>query len=153
MRKIWKWILLFIGVVVVGFLAALPFFGMRRFGFARFGRPMMSRNFRGMPFGMMHGGIVLTVLSCLVGVAVIAAIVIAIVLLVRRKKQPASAVVPPVSPTPVAAETIEAAPAATTPVCAHCGQPLQANWVACPHCGAKVEVPENPTNPEVPKPE
>jgi hypothetical protein len=23
-------------------------------------------------------------------------------------------------------------------VCAHCGKPLEAGWIACPHCGEKV---------------
>jgi|GEM_PF-614793 len=27
---------------------------------------------------------------------------------------------------------------AAGPHCANCGQPLQANWKACPHCGEKV---------------
>ncbi len=30
------------------------------------------------------------------------------------------------------------APIATTP-CAHCSQPLQAGWKACPYCGEKVQ--------------
>lgn len=30
------------------------------------------------------------------------------------------------------------APAATQP-CAHCGQPLQTGWKACPYCGEKVQ--------------
>jgi hypothetical protein len=29
-------------------------------------------------------------------------------------------------------------PAPTARVCSHCGQPLQPEWIACPHCGEKV---------------
>jgi hypothetical protein len=29
-------------------------------------------------------------------------------------------------------------PPAPTVVCAHCGKPLQAGWMACPYCGEKI---------------
>jgi len=33
----------------------------------------------------------------------------------------------------------ETRPAGLSLACVHCGQPLQANWKACPNCGEKVE--------------
>jgi hypothetical protein len=153
MKKIWKWILLFVGVGVLGFLCAMPFFAFRRFGLMReFAGPMMFRHFRFMPHGMMGGGIIWTVLSCLLGLAVIAGVVILIVLLVRRKKQPI-AVASPVPPTPADAETAEVAQPVEAKACALCGQSLKANWVACPHCGARVEAMPDPVDPNLPKPE
>ncbi len=38
---------------------------------------------------------------------------------------------------PPAAAPLPPAPVATVP-CAHCGQPLQPGWKACPNCGEKV---------------
>lgn len=57
---------------------------------------------------------------------IIGLLVLGAVWLTRRRSAP----VP--TPTPAAP-----APAATTP-CAHCGQPLEAGWKACPYCGEKV---------------
>jgi hypothetical protein len=39
---------------------------------------------------------------------------------------------------PAAAVTPAAVPSALPTPCAHCGQPLQAGWKACPYCGEMV---------------
>lgn len=67
-------------------------------------------------FGLMGLGM-LAVPLLLIGL-----VVLGLAALLRRDR--------PVTPLPPA-------PAATVP-CAHCGQPLQPGWKACPNCGEKV---------------
>ena len=54
MRALWKWILLFIGVLVLVFLVALPFFVGRSLGFGRM--PMMFMFGGGPGFNPAFGG-------------------------------------------------------------------------------------------------
>jgi hypothetical protein len=109
-----------IGLAMTG---AAPRFGGREFGFWEPGHMFGGRGMMGglrMPFlgfGMLIGPLV-----------VIGLIVLLVVLLTRR------------SPAPVAAPAAPAAvaPAPATSPCAHCGQPLEAGWKACPYCGEKI---------------
>ncbi len=89
---------------------------------------------RGWPGGF---GLPFLRLGMLVGpLVVFGLLVVGIFWLVSRRPAPA-----PASPAPAAASMVEPpAPApmpATTP-CAHCGQPLQADWKVCPYCGEKI---------------
>jgi hypothetical protein len=149
MRAIWKWILLFIGVLVLAFLVALPFFVGRSLGLARM--PMMFM-FGGRPgfgpaigggFGILAGLIMFGRFILPLALIVLAAF--GLVALLRGQPRPQAAANLTAAPTapiaPASSAPVEpAAPAeqvATTP-CAHCGSPLQTGWVACPYCGEKV---------------
>jgi hypothetical protein len=77
---------------------------------------MMGRGF-GLPF---FGGMFLIPLLFVGG------LVLGVMWLMHAVTRPAPQA--PAAPAP--------APAAT---CAHCGQPLQAGWKACPYCGEKVQ--------------
>jgi hypothetical protein len=140
MKSIWKWVLVFLGVFVVGFCVAVPLFLRFMFGFNRFGmmggrgfRPMMG--YRG--FGFMHFG------GFLIPLLVLGLVVVAVVWFMRRNSRlhAASPAAPAgfVSSVPVdsAVPAVPAEPVSTSP-CPHCGNPVQPGWVACPHCGEKL---------------
>jgi hypothetical protein len=99
--------------------------GMMPFGFGNWGgRGMyMSGGMLGlgrmMPFAGFFGG--------LISLGVLVLIVLAIIWLVRNLRKPVApvAVVNPV------------APAAAAHPCQKCGEPVQADWQFCPHCGEK----------------
>jgi len=160
MKSTWKWILLFVGVLVVAFCVSLPLFlgGLMRFGFGRM--PMMYRFGGGFP--MMRGGGLFgfglfRFVGPLFALVVLGLLVWGVVWLVRRGNRPESAevaaapaafdatavsVVPAetvVSAEPVATEDAVKTeePVLTTP-CTNCGKPLENGWVACPYCGQKV---------------
>jgi len=131
MKKVWKWI---IGIVIVLLILAVVMgvvlmfrshqlanvgWGVRTRlpGVMPFGRGWMMRGpgmmgyGRMMPFGGLLGG--------LFSLGLLALVVLGIVWLVRRL------MVPKTAPAPVL-------------TCRHCGEPIQAGWVACPHCGKKL---------------
>jgi hypothetical protein len=154
MRAIWKWILLFIGILVLAFLVALPFFVGRSLGLARMpmmfmfgGRPGFGPAFGG-GFGILAGLILFGRFILPLALIVLAAFGLAALLRGQPRLQ-AAANMAAASTAPAAATDVmqassapvePAAPAeqvATTP-CAHCGSPLQTGWVACPYCGEKV---------------
>ena len=102
--------------------------GIQRFGFGgpghmfMYGGRSMMGNY-GVPFlglGMLIGPLV-----------IIGLVVLAVVLLIRRSPAPSAQMAAPVAPAAVA-------PAPATTPCAHCGQPLEAGWKACPYCGEKI---------------
>jgi hypothetical protein len=151
MNKVWKWILIGLGVFILAFCVALPLFlsfGARLLGFGRM--PMMSQPFGRSPmmgrgFGIFGGFGLLRLIFPLVALVIVVLVIVGIVLLLRRPQKPAAAAIAP-AVTPVATVSSEpvppdsAAPAEvleTTP-CPHCGAPVQAGWVACPHCGEKL---------------
>lgn len=122
MKNNWKWILLFLSVLVVAFLAAVPFFacsGMLPFGHLS-GIPMMGMRFgqfflRGghmSGFGMF-GGLWMPLL--LIGL-----IVLGVAGWVRKPQQSHNE-------------------AAASIPCPHCGKHVQSGWLACPYCGEKIE--------------
>jgi len=124
MKNVWKWILLFVGVFLAGFIIALPFFGWFGMGWGRM--PMMGSR---LGYGLhLMGGFPLLgfagafLVRCLVPLAIIALLVVGIVVLVRRSNK--------VTPK-------------TTRTCANCGKPLQEDWTHCPYCGADVNTPPN----------
>jgi hypothetical protein len=149
MNKIWKWVLIGLGVFFLAFCVALPLFlgfGARMLGFGRM--PMMGQPFGRFPMmGRGFGGFHL--LGFLVPLFVLAVVVLAIVgivLLLRRPLKPAAAAIAPAAFTgpvpPVDATSSEpvqpAAEVVETRPCPHCGSPIQAGWVACPQCGEKL---------------
>lgn len=120
--------LVFGGFGVAAGRGAQQFGNGRLFGFGGpghmflFGGRGMMGGFR-MPFfglGMLIGPLV-----------IIGLVLLVVLLLTRRSPAPAAQVVTPAAPAAVA-------PAPTTTPCAHCGQPLEAGWKACPYCGEKV---------------
>jgi len=141
MKSVWKWILLFVGVLVVAFCVSLPLFlrGLMGFGFGRM--PMMFR--RGGGFPMMGGGFfgfgLLRFIVPLVALVVLGLLVWGVVWLVRRGNRPAPVVAPaaPAEPMPPSEAVTPVEPVETSP-CTNCGKPLQSGWVACPYCGQKV---------------
>jgi hypothetical protein len=151
MKGIWKWISLAAGIFLVmacvGLVAAVGIGGR----FIMMGRGYQQRlpidpgrGFNpGFGHWMMPGGglmglgfvLVILVLFALVGVGLYLAL---------RKQPQVSTTAQVAAPTQGAAPQGQAAgPVASTVAtatspCSHCGQPVQAGWVACPYCGEKV---------------
>jgi hypothetical protein len=140
MKSIWKWVLAIAGVLlVVGCLgiAAIFIFAGRGLQFGR-GIPLMPmmpyyRGFGQGPdprfgYGILPGlgGWLVRLVIPLALLALVVLVVVGIILALRRRP-PA-----PVPPAPVAPVI-----PATSP-CPHCGQQVQAGWVACPYCGEKL---------------
>ena len=156
MSRVWKWILIGLGVFFLALCVALPLFisvGTRLMGFG--GMPMMRQPFGRYPmmgrgFGIFGGFGLLRFLLPLFGLAVVVLVIVGIVLLLRRPQKLATVVVAPAASaepvTPIDAASPEPVPpVAVTPVevvettpCPHCGASVQAGWVACPHCGEKL---------------
>jgi hypothetical protein len=128
MKNIWKWIALGVAFFLAGFCVALPLFGI--FG----GMPARFLSGPGMMYQlpMMGGGwgggamvgLAMLVIRCLLPILIVAGFIVLIVLLVRKSSKGAS--------------PAESAPPPTGKVCSACGKPVEAGWVACPHCGQKV---------------
>jgi len=142
MKSAWKWVLLFVGVLVVAFCVSLSLFlrGLMGFGFGRV--PMLFHHGGGFP--MMGGGgfFGFGLLRCFVplfALVVLGLLVWGVVWLVRRGNRlaPAVAVAAPAEPMPSSVTVTPVEPVETNP-CTNCGQPLQSGWVACPFCGQKV---------------
>jgi hypothetical protein len=151
MRAIWKWVLLFIGVLVVAFLVAMPFFVGRSLGLARM--PMMFMFRGGGPvfgsgFGILGGLLLFGRFILPLALIVLAALGFVALLRGQPRPQPAASMAAapaaPVASTDIiqtsSAPVEQAAPArpVATSSCANCGSPLQVGWVACPYCGEKV---------------
>jgi hypothetical protein len=121
MRKNWWKILLgFVGVFIVAFLIALPFFGRMVWLPARvFNRfPVMMHGERAFIGSHMFGGFSMfgMFLFPLLILVLIGAVVYALV------RKPAPTPQPPVEETP-------------DRYCETCGKGLQADWKVCPYCG------------------
>ena len=123
MNKVWKWVLLFLGVFLVAFLVALPLLSLGGFGYGYGWMPMMGLRsggcgLWGSGFGSgfgLFGGALMMLGMFLIPLALVALIVFGVVSL-TRKNQP---------------EITSSRP------CANCGKPVQTGWVACPSCGEK----------------
>jgi len=123
MNKVWKWVLLFLGVFLVAFFVALPLLGLGGFGHVYGWMPMMGLRsggcgLWGSGFGSgfgLFGGALMMLGMFLIPLALVALIVFGVVSL-TRKNQP---------------EITSSRP------CANCGKPVQTGWVACPYCGEK----------------
>lgn len=125
MNKVWKWILIFLGALVVVFLIALAFFG--RFGFHRVAA--LGGYPRG--YGMMGWGMMaFHPLGWLLGLAVLGFAIYGIVALVSGKRQ---------TPPPPMPKT-----------CPNCGRVVEKDWVSCPYCGHDLHE-HSPEKPEEPK--
>ncbi len=132
MKSVWKYVLLFLGVLVLAFCAALPLFSLRSIGMVHMAAPMFQ--VRAFPFFMGGGWLMMGLRflpALVIGAGLLVMIIVGIVALTRRSKASPAVVAAHDTFTPVE-------PAVETVPCAHCGQPLQAGWVACPHCGSKV---------------
>jgi hypothetical protein len=119
MSKTLQWIIGLAVILIVAsiiFSTVMPFFFPRTGGYGMMGPGMMGGYGMGMPF---FGWGMMTML--LWPVLFIGLIVLGVVWLVRSLATPAA---PP--------------PPAAVVHCAHCGQPLQPGWKACPYCGEKV---------------
>jgi len=145
MKSFWKWLLIFLGVLVVAFLIALPFF--TRLGRMAWWGPMIMMGGIRRGYGFGFGGGWLMMLGMALGWVLIAALIIAgIVALVRDSShQNATTKSEAAAATSTAEPGVAAVPAMssaeTTPAtetCKRCGKPLQPDWVSCPYCGKKV---------------
>ncbi len=122
MNKTLKWIL--IGLGILAGLAIIAMVVMRGFGFhpyladGRFGGGYFMH--RG---GMMFGMGLMMLFRFLVPAGVLALAVVGVIALVRGRK--------PAPGTPVSA------PVEAVKNCPKCGQPVQADWIHCAHCGKK----------------
>jgi len=146
MNRVWKWILIGLGVFILAFCVALPLFlgfSARLLGFGRM--PMMGQPFgrfsmMGRGFGIFGGFGLLRLLFPLATLVIVVLVIVGIVLLLRRPQKPAAAAIAP-AVTPVDATSSEPIPPAEvveTKPCPHCGAPVQAGWIACPHCGERL---------------
>jgi heme A synthase len=151
MKKVWKWILgILLGLIVIGVLVGVAFMVFGNFHSYR----VESLNPRGfdnggpgmMPFGgyghmrgpgMMGFGRnpLIGFIGCLFSLGILALLVLGIIWLVRTLRSPKAA---QAAPAVMPVETPAATPAMVTPSCKKCGQPLQADWKVCPHCGKKI---------------
>jgi hypothetical protein len=151
MSKALQWI---IGIGVVLVVMALVFSFVAPFIFARFGYAAMGANpqfgdgrafgnwgpghmfgGRGMMGGFRGFGLPFMGFGMLLGpLALIGLVVLIVALLTRRNPAPVAAAAVAPAPAPAA----PAAPVSATTPCAHCGQPLEAGWKACPYCGEKI---------------
>ena len=142
MSRALQWL---IGICFVLVTAAIIFslvapFVLPRVGLALAGNgPQIGRGFGfygpGYMFGgRMMGGLRLPFmgLGMLIGPLIIVGLIVLVVALFTRRS-PA-----PAAPAQAAAMPAPAAPAPATTPCAHCGQPLEAGWKACPYCGEKI---------------
>jgi hypothetical protein len=127
MKSIWKWILLGVGFFIAGFCVALPLMGIFT------GTPLRLLSGQGLMmsrFPMMGGWgggpleLVMLAIRCVVPVLIVAGFVVLIVFLVRK---------------PSAGKPSAETPPPPSKVCPGCGKPVETGWVACPHCGAKLE--------------
>ncbi len=141
MNNFWKYLLIFLGVLLVVFVIALPLFGM---GFGMMGGYGPGGFYR-MP--MMYGmrgfggfGIFRLALVCLIPLVVLGLIVAGVVALVRRPSQPLPPTPPPATPPAAPSQPT----AVQTRVCPNCGRVVEAGWVACPYCGAPLNEPPQP---------
>ena len=150
MKRIWKWVIgIVVVLVVIGLLVGAGFMMRNHFGavgvqrvmnkgwtgqsrgdvpFYGFGQHMRGpgmMGFGGMGRGMMNpfGGLI----GGLVSLAFLALLVVGIVWLVRKVRTPRP-VVAAVEPTPVI----------SLASCKKCGNALQPEWHVCPNCGKKV---------------
>ena len=151
MRKVWKWVAIGFGALVVLALIALPFV-LRAFGgplrVAGFGRaPMMGGGFFGR--GAFFGGGLMAFAMFLVSMALIGLAVIGLIAVIKAAARPPQAApLPPQPPAPGAPAASPVAPvdsslqppAPPQPMhnCLSCGRLLQAEWMACPYCGKAV---------------
>lgn len=130
MKTFLKWAGIFLAVLLVAFVVALPFFSRFAFGFGR-RLPLMGGGFHRFPM-MSFGGMWLWMaLRGLIGLVILGLIIWGVVALVRHLSRPAAAA--PAPSAPVAAAPVD------VKTCATCGQVLNAEWTHCPHCGAKIE--------------
>jgi hypothetical protein len=143
MSRVLQWL---IGICFVLVTAAIvfsrvaPFFMARvglavsgmgpRFGFG-FGGPGQMFGGRGMMGGF---GLPFMGLGMLIGPLIIIGLIVLIVaLFTRRSPAPVAS-----APMPAASMPAPVPPAPATTPCAHCGQPLEPGWKACPYCGEKI---------------
>jgi hypothetical protein len=154
MKKVWKWIIgIVLVLVVLAILVGVGFLVRNNFHVYR-AESLNSRSFyeggpwrmpyggfghmRGpgmMGFGMMaFGGLFRGLLS----LGFLALVVLGIIWLVKSLRKPNAVVVQAVDPVAESVEVPAATPAAIVNPCKRCGRPLQDEWKVCPHCGKKV---------------
>jgi len=126
MNKVWKWILIFVGALIVVFLATLAFL----VPFSRVGRLGYGGMMRG-GYGMFGYGMMgFHPLGWLLGLVVLGFAIYGIVALFSRNSRR----MPPPAPK----------------TCPNCGRIVESDWVSCPHCGQDLR---NQPPAQVPPPE
>ncbi len=125
MNKVWKWILIFLGALIVIFLISMAFLT----GFSRFGRFERIGYLGGMHggFGMMGGGFM--IFGWLLGLVILGFAIFGVVALFSRNRM----MTPPPAPT----------------TCPNCGRVVEKSWVSCPYCGHELHT----HNPDEMKPQ
>jgi len=125
MNKVWKWILIFVGALILVFLISMAFLT----SFSRFGRIGYLGGMRG-GFGMMGGGFMM--FGGLFGLVILGFAIYGVVALFSRNRMST----PPPMPN----------------TCPNCGRVVEKSWVNCPYCGHDLH-PHNPDEmkPEEPK--
>lgn len=116
MNKVWKWILIFVGALILVFLISMAFLS----GFGRFGGMGYLGRMHG-GFGMMGGGFMM--FGWLLGLVILGFAIYGVVALFSRNRT----TTPPPMPS----------------TCPNCGRVVEKGWVNCPHCGHELH-PHNP---------
>jgi hypothetical protein len=151
MKSFWKYLLLFLGILIVVFCVALPIFGMMRMGRTFSFMPMSGFTWRG-PGMMGHVGLFRMPMFGIGGLLVLGLIVLAIyglVSLFRKSSRPNATVAqvtndnaaPATGATTISQAPVEPTPASTpntSASCSKCGRAVQTDWVVCPYCGEKL---------------
>jgi hypothetical protein len=140
MKKVWKWIIgiVIVLVVLAAVVGVVLLFRSHLPAIVRWGEPGLRTRIPGMmPFGRgvwggrgwtMHGPGMMAfgrmrpfggLFGGLFSLGLLALVVLGIVWLVRRL-------------------TASKTPPAPLLTCRHCGKPIQAGWIACPHCGKEL---------------
>jgi hypothetical protein len=146
MKNFWKYLLIFIGVLVVAFCVALPFFGMAlRVGRAGGFMPMNGLRF-GFPFMMGRMGFFRIPMFGIGGLLLVGLVVLVIFGLVSLFRKSSHSNVANSNAVPAAVQPVQSAPdapsseplASTISSCSNCGKPVQPDWKVCPFCGEKL---------------
>jgi hypothetical protein len=120
MKTAGKWVLIGIGVFLLAFLLAVPFFtGICGRAGAMMGGGWYGWNMMGGGNSMMGFGSLLMVTIVLASLLLIALVAGAVIVLQRNPRGTGE-------------------PSLTPATCLHCGKTVQKEWVACPHCGQKL---------------
>ncbi len=123
MNRVWKWILIFLGALIVVFLVSSAFILT---GFSRIGRLGYLGMMRG-GYGMFGYGMGFGFLAWLVGLVVLVFAIIGVISLFRHDQGH----VPPAPPR----------------ACPNCGRTVDSSWVSCPYCGQDLRTPPPAQNP------
>jgi hypothetical protein len=121
MKNGWKYLLVGLGILIIVFLIALPFFGFGFFGPFGHGFMMGPGMMRGYyyPRGFGFFNPLMAIGTFVIPLLLIVGVVALVVALVRGSSRPSGVTTPQPQPR----------------TCPNCGKSAQADWKNCPYCG------------------